>query len=111
MTIAQNIKRMKDLHEEYGEKIEEIQRKHLAAVKEKALIKLEKDKLQKRVQDIQDEIRQHEQQVQRQIDASMKKQRQGGRQEAAMVVKGQNTPWPEDARPNPYLAKPPQPPF
>lgn len=37
----------------------------------------------------------------------MKKQRMGGRQEAALIVKGQNTPWPEKARPNPYLAKPP----
>lgn len=45
VTISQNIKKMKDLHEEYEEKIEEISRKHLHAVKEKALIKLEKDKL------------------------------------------------------------------
>ncbi len=43
---------MRDLHEEYEEKIEEIQKKHLAAVKEKALIKLEKDKLQKKATDI-----------------------------------------------------------
>ena len=52
VTISQNIKKMRDLHEEYEEKIEEISRKHLYAVKEKALIKLEKDKLQKRVTDI-----------------------------------------------------------
>ena len=44
---------MRDLHEDYEEKIDEIQRKHLYAVKEKALLKLEKDKLQKRVMDIQ----------------------------------------------------------
>ena len=36
VTIAQNIKKMKDLHEDYEEKIEEIQKKHLTAVKEKA---------------------------------------------------------------------------
>lgn len=70
---------MKDLHEEYEEKIEEIQRKHLYAVKEKALIKLEKDKLQKRVIEIQSEIKKHEEKVQKQIDMSMKKQRMGGR--------------------------------
>lgn len=56
---------MKDLHEEYEEKIEEIQRKHLYAVKEKALIKLEKDKLQKRVIEIQSEIKKHEEKVQK----------------------------------------------
>ena len=45
ITISQNIKRMRDLHEDYEEKIEEIKKKHLYAVKEKALLKLEKDKL------------------------------------------------------------------
>lgn len=34
----------------------------------------------------------------------MKKQRMGGRAEQTIQVKGQNTPWPEDARQNPYLA-------
>ena len=43
---------MKDLHEDYEEKIDEIQKKHLTAVKEKALLKLEKDKLQKKVNDL-----------------------------------------------------------
>jgi regulator of replication initiation timing len=43
---------MRDLHEEYEERIEEIQKKQLYAVKEKALLKLEKDKLQNRVNDI-----------------------------------------------------------
>jgi regulator of replication initiation timing len=43
---------MKDLHEDYEDKIEEIKKKHLHAVKEKALLKLEKDKLQKKVTDI-----------------------------------------------------------
>ena len=35
-----------------AKKVEEITKKHLHAVKEKALLKLEKDKLQKRVQEI-----------------------------------------------------------
>jgi hypothetical protein len=29
----------------------------------------------------------------------------GGRAEKAITVKGMNTPWPEDARPNPYLSE------
>jgi hypothetical protein len=48
VTIASNIKKMKEVHEDYEEKIEEIQKKHLQAVKEKALLKLEKDKAQKK---------------------------------------------------------------
>lgn len=51
---------MKDLHEDYEEKIEEIKRRHLYAVKEKALLKLEKDKLQKKVDEIQGQITAHE---------------------------------------------------
>ena len=106
VTIAQNIKRMKDLHEDYEEKIEEIQKKHLYAVKEKALLKLEKDKLQKRVTEIQKLVKDHEEKVQKQIDASMKKQRLGGRVDGKTInMKGMNTPWPEDARPNPYLSE------
>lgn len=63
VTISQNIKKMRDLHEDYEEKIEEIQRKHLYAVKEKALLKLEKDKLQNRVNEIQQEIKSIEEKV------------------------------------------------
>ena len=43
---------MKDLHEDYVDKIEEVQRKNLMAVKDKALLKLEKDKANKKVQEI-----------------------------------------------------------
>ena len=56
---------MKDLHEDYEEKIEEIQKKHLHAVKEKALLKLEKDKLHKKVTEIQKQIKDHEEKVQK----------------------------------------------
>ena len=51
---------MKDLHEDYEEKIEEIEKKHLYAVKEKALLKLEKDKMQKKVNDLTKAITAHE---------------------------------------------------
>jgi len=52
LDISQNIKQMKELHEDYLEKIEEIQKKHLQAVKEKALLKLEKDKASKKAFEI-----------------------------------------------------------
>jgi hypothetical protein len=51
---------MRDLHEDYEEKIEEIQKKHLYAVKEKALLKLEKDKLQMKVNNLTKAINEHE---------------------------------------------------
>lgn len=68
VTISQNIKHMKELHEDYEEKIEDMKKKHLAAVKEKALLKLEKDKASKRAFEIQMMIKAHEEKVQKQID-------------------------------------------
>jgi hypothetical protein len=35
----------------------------------------------------------------------MKIQRMGGKTERVVQIKGQNTAWPEDARPNPYLTE------
>lgn len=95
---------MKDLLEDYQDKIEEINKKQLQAVKEKALLKLEKDEAQKRVEEIQNAVKAHEQGIQKQLEAQMKRQRQGGKVDN-MIVKGANTPWPEDARPNPYLTE------
>lgn len=43
--ITGEIKNVKLSHEEFQERIEEMKKKHLATVKEKALLKLEKDKL------------------------------------------------------------------
>lgn len=74
-------------------------------MKEKALLKLEKDKAAKRAFEIQQAIKAHEEQVQKQIDANMKKQVMGGKQDSNIQIKGKNTPWPEDARPNPYLSE------
>jgi len=64
---------MKDLLEDYQDKIEEIKKQLLNAVKEKALLKLEKDKASKKVMEIQNSIKAHETKVQAQIEASMKK--------------------------------------
>ena len=52
VNLNQHIKKMKDLHEDYVDKIEEVDRKNLMAVKDKALLKLEKDKANKKVQEI-----------------------------------------------------------
>lgn len=43
--ISSNINKIKDLHEQYEERIEEIKKKLQTTLKEKALLKLEKEKL------------------------------------------------------------------
>ena len=52
VAITGNIKKIKQMHEDYSEKIEEVKKKLLNTTKEKALLKLEKDKLQKRAHDV-----------------------------------------------------------
>ena len=50
--ITSNIKAVKTQHEDLQERIDEMKKKHLATLKEKALIKLEKDKLTRRAHDL-----------------------------------------------------------
>jgi len=69
------------------------------------LLKLEKDKLQKRVNEIQRKIKEHEDKVSKDIENSHKRQTMGMKDKTKMQMKGKNTPFPEDARPNPFLAK------
>jgi len=52
VTISNNIKKIKEMLETYEERIEEIKKKLQATVKEKALLKLEKEKIQKKVNDV-----------------------------------------------------------
>lgn len=52
------------MHEDYKEKIEEVKKKLLNTTKEKALLKLEKDKLQKKAFEIQARIKADEDMVQ-----------------------------------------------
>ena len=50
------------------EHIEEMKKKHLVTVKEKALLKLEKDKLQRKAPELNAQIKENEMKVQRQIE-------------------------------------------
>lgn len=68
--ITGTIKGTKQEHEELMERIEEMKKKHLAVVKDKALLKLEKDKLQRRVHDLNTEIKENEARVQKQLEMS-----------------------------------------
>ena len=73
VTINLNIKKIKELLEQYEERIEEIKKKLQTTVKEKALLKLEKEKLQKRVDEIQKTIKDNEDKVSKEIEESHKR--------------------------------------
>ena len=52
VTINGNIKKIKNMHEESLNKIEDVKKKLLDTTKEKSLLKLERDKLQKKAYDL-----------------------------------------------------------
>jgi len=52
------------------EQIEEMKKKHLVTVKEKALLKLEKDRLQRQSFDLTEQVKKGEAKVQRQIETA-----------------------------------------
>ena len=116
--INTNIKKIKVMHDEFQDKIDELNKKLNLTTKEKAMLKLEKDKLQKRAHLLSDQIKTEETKVQRQIEAAHNRQKQASSPSNGRVgaespfgnsTFGQGgikqTPYPEDARPNPYLAK------
>ena len=65
--ITENIKKMKELHEQYDERIEELEKKYLATCKEKTMLKLEKDKLNNKSNDFTKKIKDHEDKVSKEI--------------------------------------------
>jgi sperm-associated antigen 16 protein len=71
--INQGIKKIKDLHEQYEDRLEEIQHKYEQTLKEKALLKLEKDKLAKRINTIASKIKDQQDRVTREIEENHKK--------------------------------------
>ena len=87
-TITNNIKKIKDLHEQYEERIAEVKHKYETTVKEKVLLKLEKDKLSKRIVEIQKTIKHHEDAVSKGIEESHKRQMEGLKNKNKVPVKG-----------------------
>ena len=67
LQITENIKLM-DLQYQYEDKIKELKKKYEMTLKEKTLEKLEKEKLQKKVEEIQDKIKDHQEQVTKAIE-------------------------------------------
>ena len=69
LEINEKIKEIKASHEDFEDRIEEVKKKLLDTTKEKALLKLEKDKLQKKAFTLQANIKANEEKVQKEIEA------------------------------------------
>ena len=75
LEINEKIKEIKASYEDFEDRIEEVKKKLLDTTKEKALLKLEKDKLQKKAFTLQANIKANEEKVQKEIEAQHKRQR------------------------------------
>ena len=76
ITITANIKKVVQIQGETEEKIVDVKKKLLNVQKEKALCKLEKDKLNKKAFELTSTIKQNEQSVQARIERQHRNQRQ-----------------------------------
>lgn len=103
--ISDNIKKLIELQDQYEDKIKELKKKYEMTLKEKTLLKLEKEKLQKKANEIKRRMKEKEDEVANAIEKSKSRAAGGNRNKQILKVKGKNTPYPEDdARPNPFLA-------
>ena len=73
VTISTNIRKIKEMLETYEDRIEEIKKKLQATVKEKALLKLEKEKIQKKVDFVSAEIKETEERAQKEFEDHQKR--------------------------------------
>ena len=104
--INANMKKLKDLQDQYDDKLKELTKKYEMTLKEKTLLKLEKEKLQKKAMDIRSQIKEKEDEVAYAIEQSKARASGANRAKNILRGKGQNTPFPQDdARPNPFLAR------
>lgn len=104
--ISENIKKLLELQEQYDDKIKELTKKYEMTLKEKTLLKLDKEKLQKRAQNIKAKIKEREDEVAQAIEQSKARNAGKKKPKQIMKMKGRNTPYPkDDARPNPFLAQ------
>jgi hypothetical protein len=86
--------------------VDELKKKYEMTIKEKTLLKLEKDKLANRANDLSSKIKEHEDKVSKDIEKTQKRQGGFSKEKRSVIVRGKNTPYPkEDARPNPFLAR------
>ena len=104
--ISDNIKKLVELEEQYDDKIQELTKKYEMTLKEKTLLKLEKEKLQKKAMAIKSRIKEKEDEVANAIEQSKARAAGSNKPKQILKVKGKNTPYPEDdARPNPFLTQ------
>ena len=103
--LYDQIKMLKDKHVLFEQSIEELGKKYELTMKQKILIKLDRDAKNREIESLRNEIKELEQAL---TKGSSEKAKVVGkfREEKVLIVEhGKPTPWPENARTNPYRGK------
>ena len=94
--LIADIDKLKKVYEQYEAKYKELSAKYESAMKEKMLMKLERDRLKGRVDTLEKSLSQtHQDSIPNDIKKSIMEKSK---------TKKEETPWPADNRPNPYAA-------
>lgn len=92
---------MKGLLEDYEERIDEIKKKYESTMKEKTLMKLERDKLLKKTNDLSSSIEDFETRSTRKMEIENARRTKKIKRQQLKATIG----FPDDARPNPLLSR------
>ena len=102
--LYEQIKMLKEKHKLFEQSIDELNKKYELTMKQKILIKLDKDAKNRQLDTLRGEIKTIEQSLTKGGDKAKVSEKL--RNEKVIVVEqGKPTPWPEDARTNPYRGK------
>ncbi len=103
--LYEQIKMLKEKHRLFEQSIDELNKKYELTMKQKILIKLDKDAKTRQLEAMRNEIKEIEQGLSRGPGDKARVNEQFRGEKVLVVEQGKPTPWPEDARTNPYRGK------
>jgi hypothetical protein len=103
--LAEQIKLLKDKHKLFEQSLQELGKKYDLTMKQKILIKLDKDAKTRQLEAMRTKVQELEQSLGKGAPDKAKVTEQFHHDKVLVVEQGKPTPWPEDARTNPYRGK------
>jgi len=104
--LYEQIKMLKEKHKLFEQSIEELNKKYELTMKQKILIKLDKDAKTRQLDAFRGEIKDMELAITKGAASDKARVSEQYKGEKVLIVEqGRPTPWPEDARTNPYRGK------
>ena len=103
--LSEQIKLLKDKHKLFEQSLQELGKKYDLTMKQKILIKLDKDAKTRQLDSMRAQVHEVEQSLTKAAGEKAKVTEQFHREKLLIVEQGKPTPWPDDARTNPFRGK------